>query len=78
VASASGIIDKLSIPAPDKSAEDKDIDQFELMKGQILSGNDNKDYIKKFKLLVMKLSKEDLLPMRQAKEVLYELALLGY
>jgi len=78
VASATGIIDKLSIPAPDKSAEDKDIDQFELMKGQILSGNDNKDYIKKFKLLVMKLSKEDLLPMRQAKEVLYELAMLGY
>ena len=78
VASASGIIDKLSIPAPDKTAEDKDIDQFELMKGQILSGNDNKDYIKKFKLLVMKLSKEDLLPMRQAKEVLYELAMLGY
>jgi hypothetical protein len=78
VASASGIIDKLSIPAPDKSAEDRDIDQFELMKGQILSGNDNKDFIKKFKLLVMKLSKEDLLPMRQAKEVLYELAMLGY
>jgi hypothetical protein len=78
VASASGIIDKLSIPAPDKSAEDKEIDNFELMKGQILSGNDNKDYIKKFKLLVMKLSKNDLLPMRQAKEVLYELAMLGY
>jgi len=78
VASASGIIDKLSIPAPDKSAEDKEIDNFELMKGQILSGNDNKEYIKKFKLLVMKLSKNDLLPMRQAKEVLYELAMLGY
>tara|TARA_R110000744_G_scaffold361419_2_gene469184 strand:+ start:1393 stop:3126 length:1734 start_codon:yes stop_codon:yes gene_type:complete len=78
VASVSGIIDKLSIPAPDKTAEDRDIDQFDLMKGQILSGNDNKEYIKKFKLLVMKLSKEDLLPMRQAKEVLYELAMLGY
>jgi len=78
VASASGIIDKLNIPAPDKTAEDKEIDAFELMKGQILSGNDNRDYIKKFKLLVMKLSKEDLLPMRQAKEVLYELAMLGY
>lgn len=78
VASASGIIDKLNIPAPDKSAEDKEVDQFELMKGQILAGNDNREYIKKFKLLVMKLSKEGLLPMRQAKEVLYELAMLGY
>jgi len=78
VASASGIIDKLNIPAPDKSAEDKEIDQFELMKGQILSGNDNREYIKKFKLLVMKLSKGGMLPMRQAKEVLYELAMLGY
>lgn len=78
VALASGIIEKLNIPAPDKSAEDREIDQFDLMKGQILAGNDNKEYVKKFKLLVMKLSKEDLLPMRQAKEVLYELAMLGY
>jgi hypothetical protein len=78
IASATGIIDKLNIPAPDKSAEDREVDQFELMKGQILAGNDNREYIKKFKLLVMKLSKEGLLPMRQAKEVLYELAMLGY
>jgi len=78
VASTSGFINKLQIQAPNKSKEDKEIDTFQLMKGQILCGNDNKEYIKKFKMMIMKLEKNGLLPTKDAKEVLYEMLLLGY
>jgi hypothetical protein len=74
----SNIIDKLSIPTPNKSQLDKDINEFEIMKGQIMNGNDNNEYIKKFKLLLMKLINQDVLPRNQGKEILIDLASLGY
>lgn len=74
----SNIIDKLTIPTPNKEEEDKCINQFEIMKGEILSGNDNVEYIKKFKLLIVKLINRDLLPKSEGKEILIELASLGY
>ena len=48
IVSASNLHDKLSVPAPSKDQRDKDFHQFEVMKGEILSGNDNKEMIKKF------------------------------
>lgn len=74
----SNIIDRLSIPTPNKNQLDKDINEFEIMKGQILFGNDNTQYIKKFKLLIVKLINQDVLPKAQGQEILMELATLGY
>ena len=74
----SNIIDRLSIPTPNKNQLDKDINEFEIMKGQILNGNDNTQYIKKFKLLIVKLINQDVLPKAQGQEILMELATLGY
>jgi len=72
------LLNRLSIPAPSKKEDDKDIHQYEVMKGEILNGNDNVEMIKKFKLLISKLIHKDLLPKNQAKEILIELASLGY
>ena len=72
------LLNRLSIPAPSKKEDDKDIHQYEVMKGEILNGNDNIEMIKKFKLLISKLIHKDLLPKNQAKEILIELASLGY
>ena len=74
----SNIIDRLKIPTPNKNQLDKDINEFEIMKGQILNGNDNTQYIKKFKLLIVKLINQDVLPKAQGQEILMELATLGY
>ena len=73
-----GIINKLSIPTPSKDQQEKDSNEFEIMKGEIMAGNDNKDMIKKFKLLILKLSKLGVLPKREASEVMQELIELGY
>jgi hypothetical protein len=78
LAKHSNIIDRLSIPTPNKDDDDKDINQFEIMKGELLNGNDSADLIKKFKILIMKMVKKELLPKSQAKDILMDLASLGY
>jgi hypothetical protein len=77
LAKSSNILHRLTIPTPNKSEDEKDINQFEVMKGEILNGNDNNDMIRRFKLLITKLINKDLLPRGQAKELLLELASLG-
>ena len=78
VATKSEIADKLSIPSPSKDQKDKDIHEYEVAKGEILSGNDNKDLIKRFKLMVVKLCKSGILPKKEANEILSDLVELGY
>jgi len=78
VAKKAEIEDKFSIPAPSKDKQEKDIHNFEVMKGEIMSGNDSKELIKKFKLLLVKLSKNGTLPKREVQEIMQELLELGY
>lgn len=74
----SKIEDRLNLIAPSKDEDEKEIHQFEVMKGEILSGNDNVEHVKKFKLLIMKLIRKELLPKSQGKDLLLDLATLGY
>lgn len=78
VAKESRIDDKLNIPTPKKDEDEKDINEFEILKGQILAGNDNKDVVKKFKTIMLKLSRKDLIPKAQVKDLLMDLATLGH
>jgi hypothetical protein len=78
IAKTSNIIDRLSIPTPNKDDDDKDINQFEVMKGEILAGNDSSELVRKFKILIIKMTNKNLLPKGQAKELLMNLATLGY
>lgn len=70
--------DKISIPTPSKDKLEKDIHEFEVCKGEIMAGNDSKELIKKFKLLIIRLSKNGTIPKREATEVMQELLELGY
>jgi len=76
--SKSNLNDRLSIPAPSKDQEEKDYHQFEVMKGEIMSGNDSKELVKKFKVLILKLSKQNVLPKNEVNELLQDLLSLGY
>ena len=78
LATITHIKDRLSLPAPKKSDMDKEMDEFEVMKGEIMSGNDNTELVKKFKIKLMKLMKLNLIPKGQAKELLLELTELGF
>jgi hypothetical protein len=78
VASKAGIMDKLSVPTPSKDSMEQDVHQFNVMKGEILAGNDSSQLIKKFKLLLLKLSKNGSLPKRECQEIMEDLIQLGY
>jgi hypothetical protein len=78
IISKSELEDKLSIPAPSKDKQEKDIHQFEVLKGQLMSGNDSKELVKQFKLLALRLSKQGLLPKNEVNELFELLITLGY
>lgn len=78
IVSKSNLEDRLTIPAPSKDQQEKDIHNFEVMKGQLMSGNDNAELVKKFKLLIRKLSKQGLLPKADVDELNDILLDLGY
>lgn len=76
--SKSNLSERLSVPTPSKDQEEKDFHQFEVMKGEIMSGNDSHELVKKFKILILKLSKQNILPKTEVNEILSDLLSLGY
>jgi hypothetical protein len=69
---------KLDLDIPNSKIDREDLNQFEIMKGQIMAGNDSTELIKKFKLLIVKLCNDGRLPKGQGKGILLDLASLGY
>jgi len=78
IVSRSNMSDKLSVPAPSKDQQEKDIHNFEVMKGEIMSGNDSVELVKKFKLLIRKLAKQGLLPKNDVDDLMDTLLDIGY
>ena len=76
--SRSELTDRISVPAPSKDQQEKDIHNFEVMRGQIMSGNDSQELVKQFKLLIRKLMKQGLLPKADVEDLLTTLIDLGY
>lgn len=75
---ASSLGERIGIPAPTKDEDDRDINQFEIMKGEISSGNDSIELVKKFKALIIKMMGKGLLPKGQGKALMVDLVELGY
>ena len=70
-------IDNVPVPTP-KTDDAKAIDRFDILKGEILAGNDNKTLVREFKVLLMKLVQSGRIPRREAHEVLTDLTALGF
>jgi len=73
---------KVDTPAVPKSfrkgINEKEEDQFNILRGQIIAGNDSPVVAKEFKILLLKLMNSGRIPKRQANEILQELLILGY
>jgi hypothetical protein len=78
VSQEADIYDKIKIPTPCKDEEEKDIHLFNVMKGEIMAGNNSKELVGKFKVLLNKLSRTNILPKSQVREILEELLELGF
>jgi len=70
--------ERLSVPAPSKDQQEKDAHQWEVQRGEIMSGNDSKELVKSFKLLTMKLTRQGLLPKNEVLDLFHDLVSLGY
>lgn len=72
------IMDRLKLPTPKRTKEGEETNRFEILKGQIISGNDNKELIKEFKQMLLKLSDEGRIKKAEAREILLDLVALGH
>ena len=78
IAKHSHLLDKLNAPRPNLDKEEQENHRFEVLKGEIHAGNDSKEVIKEFKLLLLKFIHKDKLPKRQANEILVDLITMGF
>jgi hypothetical protein len=70
-------VDSPAIPKMKGEGEQED-DRFQILRGEIIAGNDNQKITKEFKAMLIKFVNEGRIPRRQANEILHELLLLGY
>jgi len=73
VSKRSNLADKLNVPSPHKTQDEQLINQFEIMRGQILAGNDSKELLKKFKRVLVQMSEKELIPKQQLRDILLEI-----
>lgn len=76
VSSKANIDDKLSVPTPKKDDAEKLINKYEIYRGMLIAGQDNKQMVEDFKKLLVELCDKKLLPRRQVSDILIDLARL--
>jgi len=70
-------VDSPAIPKM-KGEGQQEEDRFNILRGEIIAGNDNVKIAKEFKVILMKFMNEGRIPRRQANEILQELLALGH
>ena len=78
IAQKAGVDDRLKIPTPKLTLEQRDINRFHVLRGELGAGNDAKELIKELKLLIIKLMGNGNISKPEGSAVLYELLLLGH
>ena len=58
------------IPSTLKSNEDKLKNEFFLLRGSLMAGNNNPDLLRKFKIVFLKMKNNKLIPLQEYNEVL--------
>ena len=67
----------ISVPIPDLTQREKDNHRFQVLRGELISGNNNQTIISELKSLLMKFISAGTIPKQQANAVLYELMVLS-
>lgn len=72
-----GINDRLKIPSPKLSKIQSEINKFNILRGQIVAGNDAKEVVKEFKVLLLKLMNTGHINKREGNDIMVSLLQLG-
>lgn len=70
--------DRFHVKLKDKTQDEKDLHDFEVMKGEIIAGNDSFELIHDFKKLLLSLMAKHRIHKKEGTDILLELATLGY
>lgn len=68
---------KVDVSVPEGS-DKEDLHQFDILQGELGAGNDSPELIKKLKGVIMRLTTRGRLPKGQAREILMDLAAMGF
>ncbi len=66
------------LPAPNKTKEEEEFNRFQILKGQISAGNDSKELIKEFKIMLLKFIHSGKVPRGQGMEIVCDLMAMGH
>jgi hypothetical protein len=66
------------VPNPNEEEMDKELNHFEILKGEIIAGNDNPKIIKEFKAMLIKFGREGRIPRREVNSILEEMLHMGH
>lgn len=72
------INDRLNIPTPKLCKDGEELNRFEILKGEIQAGNDNREMVKEFKQMLLRFSNDGRIKKNEAREILLDLTSLGY
>ena len=78
ISSVTKLGNKLSLPTPNKSKNEKEEHRFHILKGQILAGNDSPQIVKELKTLLMKFMNDRRLSKTEVLSILETLVSMGY
>jgi hypothetical protein len=68
----------VDVPNPKEEEMDKELNRFEILKGEIIAGNDNAKIIKEFKMMLIKFGREGRIPKREVNSILEEMLHMGH
>lgn len=66
------------LPAPNKTKEEEEMNRFQILKGQVLAGNDSKELIKEFKVMLLKFIHNGKVPKGQGMDIICDLMAMGF
>lgn len=72
------ISDRLHLPTPKRTKDGEEENRFEILKGEIMAGNDGTDVVKEFKKLLLKFSNDGRIKKTEAREILLDLTSMGH
>jgi len=68
----------VDVPNPKEEEMDKELNRFEILKGEFIAGNDNTKLIKEFKMMLIKFGREGRIPRREVNSILEEMLHMGH
>ena len=75
---ATKIDDRIMLPTPKRTNDEKDWNRFQILVGEIQAGNNADGVVKELKGLLLRMSHSNRLPKRQVREILLDLTSLGH